>query len=153
MNNSHVIPGLIRKFDDAKINNHKSVLCWGSGAPLREFLFVDDFAEACLFTLENWLPSFKKSKKGSNADELCWLNIGSDDEITIRDLAIMISELIGYEGEINWDLSKPDGTPRKKLDNTRINNLGWTPKTTLRIGINKTIQAYKNEKLLKINRC
>tara|TARA_Y100000589_G_scaffold218367_1_gene206001 strand:- start:7287 stop:8303 length:1017 start_codon:yes stop_codon:yes gene_type:complete len=148
-NNSHVIPGLIRRFEDAKINNQESVKCWGSGYPLREFLFVDDFAEACLFTLENWLPCFKNSKKGSKTDELCWLNIGSNDEITIKDLANMISELIGYEGKIKWDLSKPDGTPRKKLDNTRISNLGWIPKTSLKIGIKKTIEAYRNEKLLK----
>ena len=145
--NSHVIPGLIRRFHDAKVNKHKSVLCWGSGSPLREFLFVEDLAEACLFTLKNWSPSFKNNKKESKPEELCWLNVGSNDEITIKDLAVLISESIGYEGEIHWDLSKPDGTPRKKLDNTRIRELGWNPKTSLKIGIKKTIEAYKNEKL------
>jgi len=150
--NSHVIPALIRKFQDAKENDIDSVDCWGTGTPLREFLFVDDLAEACLFVLENWSPSLEQNGLNSNLKELCWLNVGSNEEVTIKDLVNIISESIGYKGEINWDISKPDGTPRKKLDCSKLDYLGWRSKTLLKIGIKKTIESYKKEKLLKINR-
>ena len=150
--NSHVIPGLIRKFEYAKENNLGSVTCWGSGSPLREFLYVDDLAEACLFALEKWKPIIKKNKFNHNENDLPWLNVGSDCEISIKELAGLISNALDYKGEILWDHSKPDGTPRKKLDSTRLNNLGWQAKTKLKEGIKKTIESYKREKLLKINR-
>ena len=150
--NSHVIPALIRKFQDAKEHNINSVECWGTGTPLREFLFVEDLAEACLFVLENWSPPFNQNLSEVNLKELCWLNVGSNDEVSIKDLVNIISESIGYQGEITWDISKPDGTPRKKLDCSKMNRLGWRSKTNLKIGIKKTIQSYKEENLLKINR-
>ncbi len=147
--NSHVIPGLIKRFHDAKEKKLKFVTCWGSGAPLREFLYVEDLAEACLFALENWNPTTKNKVENHELEELCWINVGSSSEVTIKDLAKIISQSIGYEGEINWDISKPDGTPRKKLDTSRFKNLGWTAETNLKTGIKKTIEAFKTEKLLK----
>lgn len=150
--NSHVIPGLIKRFHDAKEKRQKFVTCWGTGTPLREFLYVEDLAEACLFALENWNPASKNALSNLESKELCWINVGSSSEVTINDLAKLISQSIGYEGEIHWDISKPDGTPRKKLDTTRLKNLGWTNKTNLKTGIKKTIEAFKTEKLLKINR-
>ena len=140
--NSHVLPSLIRRFHSAKLNNSKTVTCWGSGNVLREFLFVDDLAEACLFLLNNWdssLPNFPKDLSG---DTLYWLNVGSDYEISIKNLAKKISNIVGFEGEILWDKSKPDGTPRKKLDTRRINHFGWKAKTDLDKGIRLTFQDY-----------
>ncbi len=150
--NSHVIPGLIKRFHDAKENKQKLVTCWGSGTPLREFLYVEDLAEACLFALKNWYPKSQNTDKNIESNELCWINVGSSSEITIKDLAKLISKSVGYKGEINWDISKPDGTPRKKLDTSKLDNLGWIAKTNLKTGIKKTIKAYEIEKLLKINR-
>ena len=147
--NSHVIPSLIRKFVDAKINKINSVICWGTGKPLREFLYVDDLAEACIFVLENWAPNSNINKQISLKNELCWLNVGSDDEISIKELAMLISDLVDYNGKIFWDNTKPDGTPRKKLDISRLKKLGWISKTSLKIGIKKTIEAYKKEKVIK----
>jgi len=143
--NSHVMASLIRKFYEAKKFNKKKVICWGTGRPLREFLYVDDLAEACLFTLENWYPSRENSPSNNIGDPLPWLNIGSGDEISIFDLAKKISNIIGYKGEIYWNHNMPDGTPRKKLDITHINNLGWFAKTTLENGIKNSIYAFENE--------
>ena len=150
--NSHVIPSLIRRIQDAKNKNIKTVACWGTGTPMREFLYVEDLAEACLFVLENWSPPFYKINHEYTNKELCWLNVGSNDEVSIEDLVNIISETIDYKGEITWDSSKPDGTPRKKLDSSRLRNLGWESKTNLRLGIKQTIESYKKERLLKINR-
>ena len=143
--NSHVIPGLIRKFLEAKENKISSVSCWGSGKPLREFLYVDDLAEACIFVLEKWNPILDIKKSNLLNNELCWLNVGSEDEISIKDLAILISETVGFNGEIIWDNTKPDGTPRKKLDTSRLKKLGWRSKISLKTGITKTIEIYKKE--------
>ena len=140
---SHVLPALIRKFDEAKDSNLKSVNCLGTGNPFREFLYVDDLAEACLFALENWYPASQNfgDKKGN--EELPWLNVGSQEEISIKSLAIKISRLLGFEGDIIWNKDQPDGTPRKKLDSSKINKLGWKSKTNLDDGIKKTIKNYK----------
>jgi len=135
---SHVLPALIRKFDEAKEKELKFVKCLGSGNPLREFLYVDDLADACIFVLENWFPSEKKNDKNIN-----WLNVGSGEEISIKSLAIKIAKVLEYEGEIKWDISKPDGTPRKKLNSSKINKLGWRAKTNLDSGLKKTIIHYK----------
>ena len=137
--NSHVIPSLIRRFYEAKYKDLKEVNCWGSGDALREFLYVDDLAEACLFTLENWDPSNSYSPKTKDGDPLDILNVGSEEEISIKDLATKISQIVGFKGNILWDSNKPDGTPRKKLDNRRINSLGWYPKINLDIGLRKTL--------------
>ena len=124
LNNSHVLPALIRKFHEAKINNHSEVVLWGSGEPLREFLYVDDLAEAILYSLVNDLDS-----------DL--YNVGSGHEISIKELAIMIQQIIGHKGEIIWDKNKPNGTPRKILDSSKLLSIGWNPKFGLYEGIKK----------------
>ena len=120
---SHVLPALIRKFHEAKINNIEYVNLWGSGKPLREFLHVDDLANAIKFMIEN---DFKHHHI---------YNVGSGFEISIEDLANLIKNIVGFDGKIIWDKSKPDGTPRKLLDSTRINRLGWQPKIDLETGM------------------
>ena len=146
-NNSHVMAALIRKFYEAKIKDLKSVTCWGSGNPLREFLYVDDFAEACLHVLRHWSPDKDNSPKDSNGKKLNWLNVGSDYEISIKDLSKKISEIIEFKGEIIWDKNRPDGTPRKKLDNKFINKIGWKATTDLETGIRQTINSLKYERI------
>tara|TARA_Y100001978_G_C23624161_1_gene400045 strand:- start:84 stop:1070 length:987 start_codon:yes stop_codon:yes gene_type:complete len=141
--NSHVLPALIRKFETAKKNNKKEVICWGTGEPLREFLYVDDLAEACIFALKNWDITSKEAPLDSSLNKLAWLNVGSGKEISIRDLAVKISHLIGYEGKIIWDNEKPDGTYRKLLDSSRIRHLGWKPKISLENGIKLAIEDFK----------
>tara|TARA_Y100000589_G_scaffold163233_1_gene155104 strand:+ start:2637 stop:3653 length:1017 start_codon:yes stop_codon:yes gene_type:complete len=143
LQSSHVLPALIRKFDEAKENNNDKVICFGSGDPLREFLYVDDLAEACLYTLENWAPSKNNFPLDQNGRILYWLNVGSDQEISIKSLAEKIAEFINYKGKILWDKTKPDGTPRKKLDCSKIKSLGWYSKTNLDDGIQKTIENYQ----------
>lgn len=143
--NSHVIPSLIRKFHEASIKNSEKVICWGTGNPLREFLYVDDLAEACIFALENWKPTFEVSQNQLRNNSPCWINIGSKFEVSIKQLANVISNEFNYKGRIEWDLSKPDGTPRKKLDISKINKLGWTAKTNLKNGIKKTISSFREE--------
>ena len=150
--NSHVIPSLIRKFQDAKDKDINSVICWGSGDPLREFLHVDDLAEACTFVLEKWDPRNMVDSSSIPNNQLCWLNVGSQNEISIKDLAKLISNYVGYKGKIIWDKSKPDGTPRKKLETSRLYNLGWLPKIDLKRGIKATIEDYKKERIRKDNR-
>jgi GDP-L-fucose synthase len=125
LNNSHVIPALIRKFHEAKTNGSPAVQIWGSGMPLREFLHVDDLAEACLFLMINY----------SNVG---FVNIGSGKEITIKDLALLIGEIVGFTGGITFDASKPDGTPRKLMDSSRLKKLGWGAKIDLRRGLAAT---------------
>lgn len=124
LNNSHVLPALLRKFHEAKESNAPIVEVWGSGSPLREFLHVDDLAEACVFLMEHY-------------NEPGHINVGSGTEISIKDLAEMIKEIIGYEGELKWDASKPDGTPRKLMDSTKLNNLGWKARINLHEGITR----------------
>jgi GDP-L-fucose synthase len=117
-----VLPALIHKFHDAKVGKAPTVTCWGSGSPLREFLHADDLAQACVFLMENYSqPQI--------------INVGSGQEITIHDLAHLVKKIIGYHGEIVWDKTKPDGTPRKLLDNSRITALGWKPTIDLPTGI------------------
>lgn len=125
--NSHVMPALIRRFHEAKVNNLKEVVVWGSGTPLREFLYSEDMADACIYLMETY--------EGND-----FFNIGTGKEITIRGLAEMVKEVVGYEGELVFDASKPDGTPRKLLDVSRLEDAGWKYKVELRDGIEK---AYK----------
>ena len=144
LQNSHVMPALIRKFYDAKINNQSEVTCWGTGSPKREFLYVDDLAEACIFILENISSEiYQKGNDIHNFDSL--INIGTGEDISIKKLAEMIAKELNYKGEINWEVSKPNGTPRKLLDVSQINNLGWRAKTTLEEGIKLTISNYEKE--------
>jgi GDP-L-fucose synthase len=131
LNSSHVLPAMIRKFHEAKINNHSPVTLWGSGTPMREFLFVDDMAEAVVYALENNLPEYL-------------YNIGTGKDITIKELAETIQKVIGHQGEIIWDSNKPDGTPRKLLDTSKLSKIGWKYSTELEIGIEKTYKWFLN---------
>jgi len=140
---SHVIPGLINKFYSAKINKYNKVVCWGSGQPLREFLYVDDLAEASFFILNKWETSKNNSEINNFFKNLSWLNVGSGSEISIKELAFLIAKLIGYEGEIVWETSIPDGTPRKILDISKIKSLGWEPKINLEEGLKLAINDFK----------
>ncbi len=151
--NSHVIPSLIRKFVEAEKENLETVDCWGSGKPLREFLHVDDLADACLYALSNWFPSTKDAPKNFDGESLTFLNVGSNQEITIKDLAELISKKTNFKGKINWDHSKPDGTPRKLLDSSKLNSMGWFPKIDLDTGLDKTIKLFKmnfNKNILRL---
>ncbi len=134
---SHVIAALIRKFHEAKKHNLEAVSCWGTGSPLREFIHVDDLADAVLFVLEKWKPSIN--------EEIFYLNVGSGKDITIKELAEKISKKFEYKGKISWDHNKPDGTPKKLLDITRIKKLGWEPSIELNEGLEKTINSFKEE--------
>jgi GDP-L-fucose synthase len=120
--NSHVLPALIRRFHEAKIDNAPQVTIWGSGSPLREFLFADDLAEACYYLMEHY-------------DEPTLINIGTGEDISIKDLALLIKKVIGYEGALTFDSSKPDGTPRKLMDVSKLHKLGWKHKVELEQGI------------------
>jgi GDP-L-fucose synthase len=128
---SHVLPSLVKRFVDAKNNNQNKVLVWGSGNPLREFLHVDDLANAIFFLLENY-------------NESGIVNIGSGEEISIKDLATLIKDIVGYNGKICFDESFPDGTPRKLLDSSKLKSLGWKHNVNLKQGIKKTINEYKS---------
>lgn len=136
--NSHVIPGLIRRFDEAKKNNDSKVEVWGSGRPMREFLYVDDLADACVF-----LMNIDKASWKSGMDERCsHINIGTGEDITIKDLAYKIKETVGFDGEIILDTSKPDGTYRKVLSVDKLNSLGWKAQTMLEDGLKEAYKSY-----------
>ena len=119
---SHVLPAMIRRFHEAKANGAESVSCWGSGTPLREFLHSDDLASACVFLMENY-------------SEEEFINVGLGTEVSIRELSKLVTEVVGYQGKLDWDTSQPDGTPRKLMDGSRLEAMGWKPKTELREGI------------------
>ena len=126
---SHVLPALIRKFHEAKIGGAPSVVCWGTGAPLRELLHVDDLARACVLLLEEY--------SGEQ-----FINIGSSSDLSVRELAELVRRVVGYSGEIVWDRSKPDGTPKKLMDSSRMRALGWRPQIGLEEGIRATYAEY-----------
>ena len=132
--NSHVMAALIRRFHEAKESNAASVACWGTGTPLREFLHVDDLGAACVFALESWCPRL---------DELQYLNVGTGIDLSIKDLADLVAKAVGYEGDIYWDSSKPDGTPRKQLDVSKLGAMGWRAAIPLAEGLGKTYAAFK----------
>ncbi len=143
--NSHVLPALINRFKNAKESNLNKVTCWGTGNALREFLYVDDLAEAVIFCLRNWDPCSSKAPKDNKGDPLYFLNVGTGLEISIKDLAHKISRKVGFKGEVLWDISKPDGTPRKLLNINKISELGWKPKYDLDKGLEKTLNNLKNK--------
>ena len=136
LNTSHVLPALMRKFHEAKSKSQPEVIVWGTGTPKREFLFVDDLAEAIVFLLE------KIDAKDIYNAGITQINIGMGEDLTISELAGLIAEVVGFKGKIVYDSSKPDGTPRKLMDVSRINNLGWKAKTDLKSGIQKTYKWY-----------
>ncbi|MFL9844962.1 GDP-L-fucose synthase family protein [Flavobacterium rhizosphaerae] len=131
LNTSHVLPAMMRKFHEAKENGNTPVALWGSGTPMREFLFVDDMAEAVVFAVENKLPDFL-------------YNVGTGEDLTIKELAETIQSIVGHTGEIVWDSSKPDGTPRKLMDVSKMHELGWKHRVGLQEGIEKTYQWFKD---------
>ncbi len=136
LQNSHVIPALIRKFHEAKQKDASSVELWGTGSPLREFMYADDVADACLFLMQKY-------------DEKLFVNIGTGEEISIKELALIIKEVVGFKGDIQFDSSKPDGTPRKLMDSSRLHSLGWKHKMSLKEGLRKTylffLEATRNQ--------
>ena len=132
--NSHVLPALIRRFHEAAESNAPSVTCWGTGSPLREFLHVDDLGEACVFALEHWSPA---------PGELTYLNVGTGVDLSIRELAEAVAEATGFTGKIDWDSSKPDGTPKKQLDVRRMATLGWRARIPLAEGLESTIDCFR----------
>jgi len=134
LENSHVLPALIRKFHDAKESNAPYVDCWGDGSAMREFLHVDDLAEACFRCMISY-----------DSSEI--INVGTGEDLTIKELTEIISTIIGYNGEIRWDTSKPNGTPRKVLNVDKIKELGWSPKVGIQQGIYETYEWYKNDRI------
>jgi GDP-L-fucose synthase len=136
LNNSHVLPALIRKFHTAKLTDAPSVEVWGTGSPMREFLHVDDLADACYFLLQNY-------------DEELFVNIGTGEDLTIKALAEMIKEIVGYGGELKWNTDKPDGTPRKLMDVGRLHGLGWKHRIGLREGITSVYAEFAKSELAK----
>ena len=139
--NSHVIPALIKRFHLAKIKNYKKVILWGSGNPIREFLFVDDLAEACIHVMNLNKTALLKLIKPMQSH----INIGSGEQFTIRELGNIIKKIIGYKGLIEFDEKKPDGTPKKVMDNDLIKKLGWQPKTNFQRGIEITYEDFKKK--------
>jgi GDP-L-fucose synthase len=136
LENSHVLPALIRRFHEAAESNASAVTCWGTGSALREFLHVDDLGEACVFTLERWQQE---------KNQPSFLNVGTGVDITIRELSEAIAEATCYRGDILWDTSKPDGTPKKQLDISRLSSLGWEPKISLHEGLIQTVFQYREQ--------
>ena len=132
LQNSHVIPALLRKFHEAKKNGAAFTEIWGSGSPLREFMFVDDLADACFFLMKEY-------------NDKMFVNIGTGEEITIKDLALLVKDVVGFTGEIKFDATKPDGTPRKLMDSSRLHAMGWKHSTTLHEGLTKAYGFFKQE--------
>lgn len=129
LNNSHVLPALIRKFHEAKIENRDIVEIWGTGTPMREFLYVDDLADACVYLMQNY-----------DSSEI--VNIGTGEDLTIKELAYLVKDVVGFEGDIYFNTDKPDGTPKKLSDVSKLKELGWSYKTSLRDGLEKTYAEY-----------
>lgn len=140
--NSHVLPAFIRRFHEAKEQGLEKVTCWGSGTPLREFLYSDDLAEACVFLLETATYEDMAFEDESGTVQ-SHINVGSGKEVSIKELAETVKEVVGFEGEIEWDTSKPDGTPRKLMDSSRLLALGWSPKIGFREGIARAYEDFK----------
>jgi len=141
--NSHVLPAMIRRFHEAAEANAPKVICWGSGSPMREFLHVEDLGEACVFALERWMPA---------PGELTYLNVGTGMDLSIRELAEEVAKATGYKGAIEWNTSKPDGTPKKQLDTSRLANLGWTARISLLEGLEKTVAGFRDQLSQKLVR-
>lgn len=130
LQNSHVIPALLRKFHEAKQENKSFVEIWGTGTPLREFMYVDDLADACVFLMQNY-------------DDRLFINVGTGEEVSIKELAMLVKEVTGFAGELKFDNSKPDGTPRKLMDSSRLHTLGWKSTISLKEGLKKAYQFFK----------
>tara|TARA_B100000674_G_scaffold430466_1_gene387062 strand:+ start:1048 stop:2061 length:1014 start_codon:yes stop_codon:yes gene_type:complete len=138
---SHVLPALIRRFHEATIEGSAKVTCWGSGKPLREFLHADDLGEACVFALENWSILNDDSPRDDEGQKLAFLNVGTGIDLSIKDLAKQVATTVDFKGSIEWDTTKPDGTPKKQLDVSRLAAMGWQSRIALREGLP---MAYKD---------
>lgn len=136
---SHVIPALLRKFNDAKQNGKKEVVMWGTGSAMREFLHIDDVADACYFLMQNYSgdPGIRDNTPG-----ISWVNVGCGNDMTMKELAKVVADVVGFKGKIIYDHVHPDGTPRKLLDSTKLFSLGWKPSISLEDGLNDTYQDY-----------
>ena len=134
LQNSHVLPALIRKFHEAKVGRAAEVVCWGSGTPLREFLYADDLANACVHLMQTY-------------NDRQFINVGSGSEITIKELSETVGRIVGFQGEIVWDATKPDGTPRKLMDSSRLFALGWKPRVSLEAGIRLAYEDFQRRTL------
>ncbi|MFB0909235.1 MAG: NAD-dependent epimerase/dehydratase family protein, partial [Spirosomataceae bacterium] len=138
LNNSHELPAMIRKFHEAKESNAAAVELWGTGKPMREFLHADDLADACVYLMQNY-------------HESSLVNIGTGVDVTIKELAETIQEIVGYEGKINWDTEKPDGTPRKLMNVSKLHDLGWQHTINLKEGIKRVYGEYKNNVNVRVH--
>jgi len=139
LKSSHVMPALIRRFHEAKLEGKTQVVAWGTGSPKREFLHVDDMVEGCLFLMNNFKPTKEQNEKGD-----IFMNLGTGIEVSIKELTEMIKEVVNFEGEIVWDATKPDGTPRKLLDMSKMHNLGWKHEIDLKEGVELSYNWFKN---------
>jgi GDP-L-fucose synthase len=142
--NSHVLPAMIRRFHEAKLADAPAVVIWGTGSPKREFLYVDDMARACVHVMD--LP--REAYAACTEVTTSHINVGTGEDLSIAELASLVSEVVGYQGEIRYDTSKPDGTPRKLLDISRIRELGWTPEVSLREGVTRAYEDFRSEELV-----
>ena len=143
--NSHVLPALIRRFHEAVEAKAESVTCWGTGSPMREFLHVDDLGDACVFALENWSPLSSNAPTDDQGNPLSFLNVGTGMDLTIKELAEAVAQSVGFRGSIHWDKSKPDGTPKKQLDVSRLRGLGWRARIPLEEGLKSTVALYREQ--------
>ncbi len=141
--NSHVMAALIKKFSDAVASQSMQVTCWGSGSPMREFMHVDDLADAVLFVLERWNPDSIKGPLDITGKKLTHLNVGTGKDISIKDLSLKIAKATGFKGQIIWDKQKPDGVLKKQLDISRLKNMGWEAKIGLDLGIKQMVKEYQ----------
>jgi GDP-L-fucose synthase len=139
LNNSHIIPALMRKYYEAKLRGEKEIIAWGTGGPRREFLYVDDMADGCIFLMNNFSPTKEQNEKGE-----IFYNLGTGEDISIKELTELIREIVGFDGEIKWDVSKPDGAPQKLLDVSKMTAMGWKYKTKLEDGVKIVFDWYKN---------
>ncbi len=150
---SHVLPALIRRFQEAKDNNTKNVTCWGTGNPLREFLHTDDLGDACIFALQNWNPNTEDAPKDDQGKPLTFLNVGTGIDLSIKSLAQQVADAVGYVGTIHWDSSKPDGTPKKQLNVSRLASMGWKAKIDLKDGLPMAVADYLDRRSKGELRC
>ena len=141
--NSHVLPALLRRFHEAASANAESVTCWGTGSPLREFLHVDDLGAACVFALQQWSANADNAPRNESGQPLAFLNVGTGFDFSIRQLAEQIAEVVGFEGRIDWDTSKPDGTPKKQLDVSRLQMMGWLASIPFEQGLTLVYQDFQ----------
>ena len=146
---SHVLPALIRRFHEAKQNAENSTTCWGTGTPLREFLHADDLGEACVFALEHWSALSEEGPKDDEGNPLGFLNVGTGIDLSIRELAEQVAAAVGFGGSIHWDHSKPDGTPKKQLDVSRLAAMGWQARIPLSEGLLTTVTDYQRSEQLR----